>query len=71
MKNDKRTLTGPDWQEKLKDVDCLKSEKQVASALGASLMNAGMRLDYEWGSGRLPKRLMLDYSTRIYKIKKK
>ncbi len=71
VKNDKRTLTGPDWQEKLKDVECLKSEKQVASALGASLMNAGMRLDYEWGSGRLPKRLMLDYSTRIYKIKKK
>ncbi len=69
--NDKKTLSGENLEKELEAIKPLESEKQVVSLSGASLMNAGVRLDYEWGSGKFSKRMMLDYGTRIYKITKK
>lgn len=70
--NEARTLMNSEnLEEDLKRIDCLKSEKQVVTLSGLSLMNAGVRLFYEWGCGRNGKRMMLDYGTRIYKIAKK
>lgn len=49
----------------------LRSEKQTATLSGDALMNAGVRLYFEWGSGRGESRLMLDNGTRIYSISAK
>lgn len=54
----------------IKEIKPLTSEEQIVTLKGESLMNAGVRLYYEWGSGHLPKRIMTDFGTRVYKITK-
>ncbi len=68
---DAHTIKGENLESELEAIKPLDNEQERVLLSGASLMKAGVRLSYEWGSGRLGKRLMLDYGTRIYKIKKK
>jgi len=47
-------------------------EQNLWTLDGATLMNSGIRLPYEWLSGNGPeKRIMEDFGTRIYSIKRK
>ena len=66
-----KKVEGKNLEDELKALTPLKSEKQVCDLSGESLMNAGVRLYYEWGSGGNWKRLMLDFGTRLYKISMK
>ena len=52
-------------------VEPLKSEVQEYNIKGSTLEDSGVRLYYEWiGGNGNPKRVMFDFGTRIYKIKK-
>lgn len=57
--------------EDVDKVEPFQSECQEYNVLGSTLEDAGVRLYYEWiGGNGGPKRVMFDFGTRIYKLKK-
>ena len=72
IKEIKQEVQKLDYTDKdIEEVKPFQSEFLEYNVLGSTLEDAGVRLNYEWiGGNGNPKRVMFDFGTRIYKIKK-